>query len=66
MLAMLEPVWLFSWDLLCVWNLPSFPHSESASSFLLALQYCKPPVSPEMFPVIVTIFYSGVRVGQTL
>jgi hypothetical protein len=33
-------------------------HTESASSFLLALQYCMSLASPAMFPVTVTIFYS--------
>jgi hypothetical protein len=59
-LGMLEPAWPFSWDYLCVWNLPWFPHSECISSFLLALKNCKPPASSAVFPVTVITFSRGL------
>jgi hypothetical protein len=40
----------------CVCCSPWFPHSESTSSFLLALQSYKPPGSSAVFPVTVTTF----------
>jgi hypothetical protein len=43
-----------------VWYSPCFPNSESTSSFLLALQSCKPPASSAVFPVTVTTFCRGL------
>jgi hypothetical protein len=40
---LLEPKWLFFWDLPCVWNLPWILCSESTSSFLQAHKACRPP-----------------------
>jgi hypothetical protein len=45
----------------CVWYSRWFPHSESKSSFLLALQSCTPPASSAMFPVTVTTFCRGLE-----
>jgi hypothetical protein len=66
LMLLLEPAWPFFWDLLYVWNLPWFPHSESESSFLLALQYCMPPACPARFPITVPTFYKGLAVATSV
>jgi hypothetical protein len=63
---MMEPAWPFFWDLLYVWNLLWFPRTESASNFLLTLQYCTPPASRARFPVTVPTFYKGVGVANSV
>jgi hypothetical protein len=47
--TLLEPSWPFFWDLLYVWNLPGFLHTESASSFLYLCNTAHPQLALKGF-----------------